>query len=155
MSRPKTIGLTVLAVTLPVALALGAYLVAGTSLGEPAVPPVPAGQINTSTGTETPSSPANGEDVSGNCDEPEHANDAECRSGKSGSGSGSGSGGSGSGSNETPTPTPTDDHGGGSEPGDDNGGGSGSGSGSDGSGSNSGPGGSGGDDHSGPGGGDD
>lgn len=47
----------------------------------------------TSTGTATTTT---GEDVPGNCDEAEHADDPECQEGRGGS-SGSGSGGSGPG----------------------------------------------------------
>jgi hypothetical protein len=157
VSKPRLWTLSILGLVLPVSLAFAAYLMSSSSLGDAdvlRVPQVPVATGNPELVVPTPeSSPTTkpksvespGEDVSGKCDEAEHANDPECVGGTSTSSSGSGSGGSsadGSG----------DDHGG-SRSGDSSGtsGGSNSGSGSSGSGSG------GGDDssHSGRGGGDD
>lgn len=111
MTRTRRVLLIVLAVVLPVALALGAYLISAGVGASAGVVPVPAGgaivQVRPSQGPSddrgpkaTPSvSPS--DDHSGKCLEPEHANDPTCTSGSvgsGGSGSGSGSGhGSGGG----------------------------------------------------------
>ena len=154
MSKPRLWTLSILGLILPVTLAFAAYLMSSSSLGDAdvlRVPQVPVATGNPGLVVPTPeSSPTTkpkaaespGEDVSGKCDEAEHANDPECAGGTSTSSSGSGSGGS---SNDG-----SGDHHGGSRSGDSSGtSGSNSGSGSSGSGSGSGSGG--GDDSSHPG----
>ena len=75
-----------------------------TTVTEPAVtttvePETTTEDTTTSTTTDdTTTSTTTGEDVSGNCDEAEHANDPECQGKNSDGGSNSGPGGSGSGS---------------------------------------------------------
>jgi hypothetical protein len=91
---------------LPLGLALAVYLTSGRSLAAP--PPI--GAVPTQIAKASPKAPTTTdktkkrEDRSGNCDEAEHAGDAECTGGTTTSGSGSsgsdssGSGSSGSGS---------------------------------------------------------
>ena len=111
MNRGRRVLLIVLAIVLPVALALGAYLISAGVGASAGVVPVPAGgaivPVQPSGGPSpsddrgshaTPSvSPAvsPSDDHTGKCLEPEHVNDPSCTSGSGGgdsSGSGSGSG---------------------------------------------------------------
>lgn len=88
-----------------IVLAAAVLVLAVSACGrdEPTLAPNPTPSA-TVTEIVSPSPDATGaEDVSGNCDEVEHASDATCQAGgssddSSGSGSGSGSGGDGSGS---------------------------------------------------------
>src|SRR5262249_24596731 len=107
MSRGRRIVLIVLAIVLPVALTLGAYLISAGVGASAGVVSVPAGGAIVSLEPSTGPSPSDdrgahptsgvspSDDHSGKCLEPEHVNDPTCTSGSGGSGS-SGSGGSGS-----------------------------------------------------------
>jgi hypothetical protein len=102
--------IALLGLTLPVALAFGAYLLSSTPLVDADPLPIPRSGGNGLIGNpgfvlpdedqgpaevKPSATPTGGrEDVSGNCDEAEHADDPECATGSSGSGT-SGSGTSG------------------------------------------------------------
>jgi hypothetical protein len=144
-----------LGISLPVAIVFAAYLISAASLGAAAdpvaLPTTPPNQSSTTASpAPSPDQTSNGEggsdegpsdssgpggnggsnegpgEQSGNCDEPEHADDAECRNGP-GSDSGSSGSGDGSGSNSG-SGSDSDTSGSGSGGGSDN---SGSGGGGD------------------------
>jgi hypothetical protein len=112
MNRGRRVMLIVLAIVLPVALALGAYLISAGVGASAGVVPVPAGGAFVSVQPSEGPSPSDdrashatpsvspSDDHSGKCLEPEHVNDPSCssgsgRGGSSGSGSGSGHGSGG------------------------------------------------------------
>jgi hypothetical protein len=147
VNRLKLWTLGVAAVVLPLVLVTLALTISKGVEASPVIPgldPVPAGSSDDRSGPgsgsddrPTPSPTRSVDDVSGPCDEAEHADDPECLTG-SGDGSGSGSG-----SGDSSGPGSGDSSGPGSGSGSDNSGSSDSSgsSGSGGSGSNSGPGG--------------
>jgi hypothetical protein len=119
-------------ILLAFALTMGAYVLAGSELSQPVGPVridsggglAPREARSPGAADETPSPPGDGEggvDVSGPCDEPEHADDPEC------AGEGRGGGNQGPGGGETPE---GDNSGPGSGDGDDDDGGDSSGPGS-------------------------
>ena len=120
MNRGRRVLLMVLAIVLPVALTLGAYLISAGVGASAGVVSVPAGGAMVSVQPSEGPSPSDdrgshatpsvsptvtpSDDHSGRCLEPEHVSDPSCTSGSSGgdsSGSGSGSGhGSGGGGDD-------------------------------------------------------